>query len=310
MRKGIFVWIIILLVLFTATVQFKVSAISLKSTDENCLNKYFKEESKIKQIITNKKRVDFGLGFLIDVLNHNNRLDYYDLYLKLAKREGYVITSYADYIEKYKNTDKKVLILRHDIDEYNEAIEKMFKIEKRNHVKATYYFRWVTFDKEFIDKLNTAGFEVGLHYETLSTYCNTFNKKALGRGDIDKCREILKQEIINFKSRSGVNIKTIASHGASTNIRIKIPNNVLFEGENYSDYGIISETYDKDIINNYITEYICDYHLYQNFGFQYKANPIDAIMKGDKVIEFLSHPNHWILSSYERSSMLRKLKVL
>ena len=297
MKKRAFVIIVILSILLSVTVQIKVTAISLKNTDVNCFIKYFKEKMKIKQIITNKTRVDFGQDFLIDVLKHNNRLDYYDLYLKLARKKGYVITSYADYIENYKNTDQKVLILRHDIDEYNDGTEKMFKIEKRNHVKATYYLRWVTFDKKFIYELNEAGFEVGLHYETISTYCDTFNKKILSKEDIDKCREILKQEIINFKSRSGINIKTIASHGSNTNIRLKIPNNILLEGENYSDYGIISETYDKDIINNYITTYICDYHLHENFGFQYEANPIDAIMNEDKVIEFLSHPNHWNFNS-------------
>ena len=311
MKKGIFVAAIILSIIFSVTVsdEHKIPTTPLENVDKNYYIKDFKEELKIKQILSNKKRVDVGSDFLIDVLKHNDRLNYYDLYLKLAKEKGYVITSYADYIENYKGKDQKVLILRHDIDEFNKGDQKIFEIEKRNHVKATYYFRWVTFDKKFIDNLKVAGFEVGLHYETIATYCDKYNIRTLTKNDIAKCREILKQEIIRFKSKSGINIKTIASHGAKTNIRLKIQNNLLLEGENYSDYGIISEVYDKNILKNYITTYICDIHLYKNFGFAYKANPIDAIMKGDKVIEFLSHPNHWDFSPFERSYMLRTMKL-
>jgi hypothetical protein len=311
MKKNIFVFTIILLIIasVTAGAQPKINTSPLKDSEANYSLKDFNEDSKIESILANKKRIDVGPNFLTDVLKHNDRLDYYDLYLKLAKEKGYIITSYVDYIENYKNTSQKVLILRHDIDEFNAGDREIFEVEKRNHVKATYYFRWVTFDKKFIDDLNAAGFEVGLHYETIATYCDKYNKKSLTKDDIAKCREILKQEIIKFKNESGINIKTISSHGAETNIKLKIPNTILFEGQNYSDYGIISETYDKDMLKNYITSYICDEHLYKNFGFEYSANPIDAIMKGDKVIEFLAHPNHWNFSLTQRTYMINTLKL-
>lgn len=277
------------------------------NTKENLPAKDIKEIYKDNLTLKIVKRVDMGHEFLIDVIEHNNRLYYYDLYIKLAKERGYKVTSYVDYIENYKDTNQKVLILRHDIDVINEGTNKMFEIEKRNNVKATYYFRWETFNKKLIDDLNTSGFEVGLHYETIATYCDKYNKKNLNKYDLGRCRGELKQEIRNFKSKSGINIKTIASHGANTNIRIKIPNNILFEGENYSDYGIISETYDKVILKKYITTYISDGYLYNNFGFKYTNNPIDAIVKDDKVIEFLSHPSHWNFSPAEIANILKKI---
>jgi hypothetical protein len=309
MKKIIFTFAFILSVMLSVTVSARpqITMNSLINSAKDFTVKDFKENSKIESILMSKKRVDVGPSFLNDVLKHNDRLDYYDLYLKLAKDEGYIITSYSDYIENYKNTNQKVLILRHDIDETNAGDREIFEVEKRNHVKATYYFRWSTFDKSFIDDLNAAGFEVGLHYETIATYCDKYNIKTLTKDDINKCREILKQEIIDFKNKSGINIKTVSSHGAETNIRLKIPNKILFYGQNYADYGIISETYDKDIIKNYITAYICDEHLYKNFGFEYSENPIHAIMNGDKVIEFLAHPNHWNFSPTERDHMLKTI---
>lgn len=262
----------------------------------------------ITDITHKNERIDTGNGFLNQVIDYNNRLNYYDLYIKLAKKKGYVVTTYYDYLTKYKNTKQKVLILRHDIDIASPGTLKMLEIEIKNHVKATYYFRWVTFDKSIIDQVIKAGGEVGLHYETLATYCIKNNKNYVTNQDIINCRPLLKQEIKDFKAKSGVDIKTIASHGNPVNRAIGIPNYVILDGQKYSDYGVMGETYDKDIIKNYIKSYICDNELTTNLGFSYSTNPIDSIDKNMGVIEFLSHPNHWYFDILKRARLYLEVK--
>lgn len=266
-------------------------------------------DKMLAQIDNNKKRLDIGRGFVNEVINNNNRLDYYDLYIKLARNKGYIVTSYYDYITHYMNTNKKVLILRHDIDVATPGTLKMLDIEVKNHVKATYYFRWATFDKSVIDKIVKAGGEVGLHYETLATYSIEHRQNYVTKADIIKCRDILKKEIKDFKEESGIDIKTISSHGNPINKTLGVPNYVILEGQKYSDYGVVEETYDSNILKNYISSYICDDDLSINDGFAYKADPIDSIEENKKVIEFLSHPHHWYLSKLRIGYLYLELKT-
>lgn len=287
---------------FSSYYDFVNAVSSIKKDQKEYDSSKFPFEKLVEEINGNK-RVDVGDDFMNDMIKYNNRLDYYDLYIKLAKEKGYIVTSYIDYLTNYKDTDKKVLILRHDIDVADDATQKMIDIEKNNNVKATYYFRWETFDKALIKEVESAGFEVGLHYETIATYCIKNKKYKIDNTDLAKCRELLKEEIKQFKEKSGIDIKTIASHGNPVNKKINIPNCVLLKGQKYKDFGIVSETYDDDILNNYVKSYICDGEIVNNFGYSYDTNPIDSIMKGDKVIEFLSHPNHWNYNVYERAEL-------
>ena len=293
--------------LFEDSDQVNKNQESVQAFIENKQKEYdsskFPYQEYINSIIKNKKRMDTGLNFVDNVALYNNRLDYYDLYIKLALKEGYIVTDYEDYLKNYKNTDKKVLILRHDMDASSDGVEKMFQIEKDNGVKATYYFRWCTYDQKLINEIHAAGFEVGLHYETLATYCLKDKKTHVDQEDISACRQILKEEIKEFKKRSGIDIKTISAHGTPTNHEIGVMNNVLMDGQNYNDYGIIGETYNKNVMRYDIKSYICDNDILYKYGFSYKSNPIDSIMSGARVIEFLSHPHHWYYDINSRAKI-------
>lgn len=288
--------------------EFKKITVQLEKDVENYNNEKFPYQKLIQKIIAGNKRIDIGTDFINEVIKNNNRLDYYDLYIKLAKEKGYIVTDYYDYLTNYKDTNKKVLILRHDIDIANEGTRYMMEIEKKNNVKATYYFRWKTFDNPLIQELHREGFEIGLHYETIAQYCINNHKYTIDANDIKICRGLLKEEIKKFKQLTGIDIKTISSHGNPVNKKIGIPNYVLLLGEKYSDFGIVGETYDENIVRNYIKSYICDGELIKNDGFSYSTNPIDSILADDKVIEFLSHPNHWNYDRYKRAKLFIEVK--
>ncbi|MDU1323059.1 MAG: hypothetical protein E6931_16360 [Clostridium botulinum] len=257
---------------------------------------------------SSKKRIDTGISFIFKNIFLNNRFDYYDYYIKLAKERGYVVTSFIDYLENYKGTNKKVLILRHDIDWNSINTKLMFEIEKNNNVKATYYFRWCTMDYDIIKEMNESGFEVGLHYETLATYCLENNITELSDDTIKVCREKLKDEIRKFKNNTNVDMKTMANHGHPKNVELGASNNILLENEVYKDYGIICEAYDKEFYKHVIT-HIMDNDVMYNFGFSYKSNPIDAINNNDKLIVFLAHPHHWKFNLKNRIKIIIKLII-
>ncbi|AVQ39006.1 hypothetical protein C7M56_10025 [Clostridium botulinum] len=257
---------------------------------------------------SSKNRIDTGISFIFKNIFLNNRFDYYDYYIKLAKERGYVVTSFIDYLENYKGTSKKVLILRHDIDWNSINTKLMFEIEKNNNVKATYYFRWCTMDYDIIKEMNESGFEVGLHYETLATYCLENNITELSDDTIKVCREKLKDEIRKFKNNTNVDMKTMANHGHPKNVELGASNNILLENEVYKDYGIICEAYDKEFYKDVIT-HIMDNDVMYNFGFSYKSNPIDAINNNDKLIVFLAHPHHWKFNLKNRIKIIIKLII-
>lgn len=254
------------------------------------------------------KRNDVGFKFILENIIKNDRFRYYDEYIKLAKEKGYIITSYIDYLTNHQNSGKKILILRHDIDSITPNTKQMFEIEKNNNVKSTYYFRWNTIDLDLIKQLDKNGFEVGLHYETLALYCEKNNITKVDDNVLEKCRQLLKDEIKEFEHKTNVKVQTIASHGHPKNLEIGLSNNVLLEEEKYSDYHIISESYDKSVYKN-VNTHIMDTNILYNYGFAYKQNPIESILKGDNIIIFLAHPDHWKYDFKTRIKMVIKLFI-
>lgn len=253
-------------------------------------------EEKINEIINNNKRIDVGKKYILNCLLYNNRFKYYDLYLKLAQKKDYFITSYINFISKNNKLNKKTMILRHDVDRSPKNARRMFEIEKKNEVKATYYFRWSTLDKELISDMIKADFEVGLHYETLGRYCEKNDIDEMSDLVLNSSKKILKREIKKFKKITGANIKTVAAHGHSKNKELGIPNNRLLENEDYQEFGIVNGAYDKNFYKEYVTAHIMDSGILNNYGFAYDKNPIDSILDEEKVIVFLAHPVHWQFS--------------
>lgn len=250
---------------------------------------------------------DRGAGYLAGIIFKNDRLSYYDMYIERALDHGYIVTSYIDYLEHYMDKCLKVMILRHDVDNSCSAVERMFEIERKYGVKATYYFRWSTIDMNLIRELDRHGFEAGLHYETLGRYCEENNISSVDAGILKSCREILKAEIDKFNKWTGIRIKTCASHGHPKNMAMGISNNVLFEGEDYKSYGLEGEAYDRDFYEREKTVHISDCNILYNYGFFYGSNPLKEIYEGRKVVVFLSHPEYWQYSINSRIKMMVKL---
>ena len=246
---------------------------------------------------------------LLGIIFKNNRLDDYEEIIKEAKDKDYVVCNVSEFFLKYLNTDGKYLILRHDVDYKTPGIEKMFLIEKKYNVTSTYYFRDNTLYENLAKQMNSCGFEVGYHYETIAHLIQKGIIHEKSDIDVELVREEFKKELDLFVNRVGFPIKSCAAHGAPENIRIGVSNNIIFEGIDASKLGVDFEAYNIPLINA-ITSYISDSGIMHNYGFQYAGDtPFDSINKEEKVILFLTHPNHWYLSLFERFKKLVRMCI-
>lgn len=236
-------------------------------------------------------RVDQGKKYVFKTILKNDRLRVYAYYLMLAEKNGYNVCSMSEFYEN--PTVGKHFVLRHDVDHKTPATRKMFSLEKKYHVRSTYYFRKSSADIRLMNDMIDAGFEVGFHYETLSDYAIENGLSKITEKDIEICRERLKQEIAEFNKLIKKPIQSVVGHGSKKNLEIGKSNNVLFMDQEYKDFGVLFEGYDDELYSKYVDTHIMDGSLRINSGFSYRQNPIDAISSQDRNIIFLSHPNHW-----------------
>ncbi len=243
------------------------------------------------------KRFDNSTFFLGKTILLNNRLSTYRKYLELAQKEGYYVCSLDEFF-KDKDSSNKHFILRHDVDYLLPVTQKMFEIEKKLNIHSTYYFRWSTVDKELIQKMLNAGFDVGLHYETIATYAQSHNIHKKNDLPMNEIKKILKNEIDKFKIELNPEMTSCCSHGAVENVELGVSNNSLLEKNDYNLYGIKFEAYDERLYSSYNLYHIMDANLWFNYGFAYKTNPIDGMNNNQTNILFLAHPNHWLLRNH------------
>ncbi|MBR3376590.1 MAG: hypothetical protein IKG44_02760 [Mogibacterium sp.] len=246
----------------------------------------------------NNHRFDVGKKFIIKTIIKNDRLKAYRKYIELALEKGYTVCSMIEFYSSPK--EGKHFVLRHDVDYSGPSTRKMFDVEKSLGVHSTYYFRKSTIDVLLMNEMIESGFEVGLHYETLSDYAIENNLSEVSNKDIEICRDRLKKEITDFNKLLKKPITSVVAHGANKNREIGKSNNVILDGQSYEEFGIVFEGYDESLYKEHIDTHIMDGNIRHNYGFSYKSNPIEAIEENSKNIVFLAHPNHWYYSFAQR----------
>ena len=160
-------------------------------------------------------------------------LDIYRELLETFQQRGYQLISFSDYLKgewRQVRSEKKFVILRHDVDLKPENSLKTAQIEKSLGARATYYFRVgkESNNPEIIRQIVQLGHEIGYHYEDM-TLCN---------GDVDKAWEHFKTWLEYFRRYYAV--ETICMHGAPTS---KYDGKDIWKKYDYRELGIIGEPY-------------------------------------------------------------------
>ncbi len=167
---------------------------------------------------------------------HNKRKVYKpDDYHNLLSpyKEGYENLTYADYVREHDIGDRKILLLRHDIDHDYQTAIKIAEWESRHGFRATYcllhtawYYGHLEGERlihtqnlvDFARRLNDLGHEINLHNNLVVTALNV---------DINPAK-LLSQELDFFHS-IGINITGTSTHGDSLCRKLNFRNWELFK---------------------------------------------------------------------------------
>ena len=160
----------------------------------------------------------------------------------------YSFQTLENFIQQPNN--KKIVILRHDVDRLPENALTMARMENDEGVTASYYFRIVkeSYDEDIIRQIARMGHEIGYHYENLSEISK--KNPQISQINADERQEKFRDKFFELaiddfglnleKLRKFYPVKTICMHGSPLS---KWDNRDLWKRYNYRDFGIIAEPY-------------------------------------------------------------------
>ncbi len=156
-------------------------------------------------------------------------LNAYHKLLKKILSKGYQFSTFEDFIQKNYN-DKKLVILRHDVDKAPNHSLRIAKLEKKLNIFSSYYFRITpnSNDPNVIRSIVELGHEIGYHYEDLT----------LSKGDFEKAIISFKKNLKYF--REFYQVKTICMHGSPFS---RWDNRDIWAKIDYRKFEIIGEPY-------------------------------------------------------------------
>jgi hypothetical protein len=201
------------------------------------------------------------------------------------------ISSFDEIIASGKLSNCKYLIIRRDVDtRAYRVLKKMLSIEQKYNVKCSYYFRKRTLNIGLAREIARAGNEVSYHYEELAQYAYFHHIKTSEEvyASMQEIRTLFERNLYEFRKLTGLECKSVASHGDFINRKLNIFNTEILKDEKFREKcGIYREAYDKEQMS-FVTFRIADQG---NPGFTDQA--ISAIQRGEPVIYLLSHPAQW-----------------
>jgi len=229
-------------------------------------------------------------------------LSVYDLLLKQLQKNGYNFYRFDHYFANRDliNKDKRVVLLRHDVDRKPKQALKMAILESGLGIFGTYYFRcknWIL-NEEIIKAIHAYRHEIGYHYESLSD----------SHGDYEQAYHLMKSNLDRLREICPV--RTISMHSRPLS---KWDNRLIFDRYSLSDFDLSGETYRSIDHNDYM--YIADsgrnwnsnrivvWDSVQGIQLPYIAKGtrglIEYMSSNDLKVQLLIHPNRWSNNVFE-----------
>lgn len=230
-----------------------------------------------------------------------SRMGEYEEFLRQFLDLGYVFRSHRDIADlPSANFDKRIAMIRHDIDVDVATARKMYEVETRLGLRTSYYFRLSTLDFALMRSIAESGSEVGYHYEELATYCkrNGIRSREHALACMSAIQDDFRYNLAKLRQESRLPIRTIASHGDFANRFLSMANRELIDDQLRHELGVELEAYDMRI-GEIITQRYADRGP-PNFWSPFRPTK-QHIDKDDAIVCVLVHPNHW--SSNIRSNI-------
>jgi hypothetical protein len=218
-----------------------------------------------------------------------SRWSEYGRFLESAMGAGYEPVPLERWVRREGPQDARVLIMRHDVDQHPRSALAMARIEEDLGIRSSWYFRWRTAHPAIVNDLEGRGFEIGLHYETLT-------RLALERGLegapseelIAEGRELLRAEIEAFARLFGP-IRSVVPHGDTRIPAVR--NSELLRRQDLTGYGIEFDG-NEAMRGRGIAHWLTDRTVAEG-RWRDGLDPAELFASGDSPILSVTHPNNW-----------------
>ncbi|SFB85461.1 hypothetical protein SAMN05216204_10295 [Massilia yuzhufengensis] len=233
-----------------------------------------------------------------------SRLGEYEALVRDVAAAGYTQMSVREFFRDIHGNDRpagNAFVHRHDIDSDLRTARKMFAIESRHGVRASYYFRLSTLDFGFMRDIEAAGSEASYHYEEVADFAKRHRLRSAEavRQRFPEIRELFARNVSHIVERLGLPITTVASHGDFANRRLKVINHELLRDEALRRRcGIECESYDAELLRCFDI-YISDR---KHPVYYYPLSPFDALGKHTNIC-LLTHPVQWETNWFESTRL-------
>lgn len=222
-----------------------------------------------------------------------SRLHHYAALLEQAHRAGYrqlPLRDYARLAASGATDDGRFLVHRHDIDTDIATARRMFDIERRHGVRASYYFRLSTLDPGLMRDIEAWGGEASYHYEEIATWAKRHHLRRPEQvaSHLPAIREQFAANLARIEADLGYKLRSVASHGDFANRRLGIANHALLDDALRRRCGIECEAYDA-ALHGQLDIYISDQPAPRYFN---PLSPQQALGRHRRIC-LLTHPLQW-----------------
>lgn len=234
--------------------------------------------------------INVGRRIYSDYLMADRTSDYEAL-LRAAIGAGYALMSLRDFIALGQAGPRRVMVLRHDIDTDPATARRLFDIERSLGARGTYYFRLTTLDIPLMVEIEEYGSEASYHFEEIADFVKMHDIRcpSLLRARMGEVEDQFFINFTNIERRTGIKLRTVASHGDFVNRKLGIINHELLQNAALRQRcGITHEAYDQALMKRfdiYISDRACP-ELYCPYS------PLQAFGIHERIY-FTSHPVHW-----------------
>jgi hypothetical protein len=210
-------------------------------------------------------------------------------FLLSARDHKYTILPLEEWVLDPGAAPAPTLILRHDVDQHPRSALTMAAVEEELGVRSSWYFRWRTAHPAVVRSLRDRGFEIGLHYETLTRSALAGELDTSSReGSLARARGQLRAEIAAFERLFGP-IRSAVPHGDS---RVpEVDNSELLKGEDCSTYGI--EFDGNEAMRGRGLGYWLTDRTAAEGRWNDAADPSELFAERVSPILSVTHPNNW-----------------
>ena len=222
-----------------------------------------------------------------------SRLAEYSALLGRLKQLGYRFCTMAEFLTAGDNhSPSPVCLLRNDVDSDPRGAARMFDCDRAAGVRGTYYFRMSTLDPAFAARIAASGGEVGYHFEEIATIAKRLSLRSKDEvaAHMERVRDAFRENVATFRHRSGLPLRTVASHGDFANRRLGVPNQQLLTETLLHELGIVADAYDQRIHAGLAARFTdCPPPQWWK-----PDDPMRALEPRPATVSILVHPRQWI----------------